>query len=260
MTCSTNVNTLKSNASYIQNSLQTSTSFNPSYFVDYVNGQVSCINNAINTIKQNTIANSDTNKDANIAISQSGLPILLTVYQELLSISNLQGLAYGVNAQYQMDAQNYTLNKNSGNITSANEYTADQNKQIVYYNNLNALIQYLGGSALTSITSANQTVNAYIQAVNSGHQIAPKVSTSTSQTTSQTTLTSSSIKTIIPTSNNQYPITTVTANITKTSPTESTIPTTSTKISNPVWYSMSDTSIPINTIRYESVVGIVIIS
>ena len=43
----------------------------------------------------------------------------ITVYQELLSISNLNGLAYGANAQYQMDAQNYTLNKNSGNITSA---------------------------------------------------------------------------------------------------------------------------------------------
>ena len=228
MTCSTNVNTLKSNASYIQNYLQTSTSFNPSYFVNYVNGQVSCVNNAINAIKQNTIANGGTNKDANIAISQSGLPILLTVYQELLSISNLNGLAYGANAQYQMDAQNYTLNKNSGNITSANEYTADQNKQIVYYNNLNALIQYLDGSALTPITSANQTINAYIEAVNSGQQIAPKVSTS------QPTLTSSSIKTVIPTSNNQYPITTVTANITKTSSTKSTIPTTSTKISNPV--------------------------
>ena len=39
---------------------------------------------------------------------------------------------------------------------------------------------------------------------------------------------------IIPTSNNQYPSTTVSSNITKTIPTESIIPTTLTKISNPV--------------------------
>ena len=233
MTCSTNVNKLKSNASYIQNYLQTSTSFNPSYFVDYVNGQVSCINNAINTIKQNTIANGGTVKDANIAISQSGLPILLTVYQELLSVSNLQGLAYGANAQYQIDAQDYTLNKNAGNITSANEYIADQNKQVVYYNNLNALIQYLGGSALTPITSQNPTANAYIQAVNNGQQIAPKVSAST-QSTSQSTVqiipkvTQQTENTqIIPTSNNQYP----SASISKT-PTSQTSSTSQASIQN----------------------------
>ena len=59
----------------------------------------------------------------------------------------------------------------------------------------------------------------------------PIITTSSTIPTSPIKITSS---TIIPTSNNQYPVSVNTANITKTLPTKSIIPTTSTKISNPV--------------------------
>ena len=161
-----------------------STSFNPSVYVSWINSNITCANEQISLL-QNQITSLKNTKIV------GGKAQLLSILNEENTINQQILILQSEITNWQNDISISSIQSRINVITSNLSSNASQSAlQLATINNLKKLLNYLtGGQSSPSI---------------------PSVESST-----------------IPTSNNQYPIT-------KTVKTESTIPTTSTKISNPV--------------------------
>ena len=162
-----------------------STSFNPSVYVSWINSNITCANEQISLL-QNQITSLKNTKIV------GGKAQLLSILNEENTINQQILILQSEITNWQNDISISSIQSRINVITSNLSSNASQSAlQLATINNLKKLLNYLtGGQSVTS---------AFIPSTTS----------------------------TIPTSNNQYPIT-------KTVKTESTIPTTSTKISNPV--------------------------